>query len=434
MKIISIMLGCAMLLALGCDKDESKAVDAGPDGGGEGLAFPLVVAVLSDTHLYAETLGMSDQAAQGLQAETRLVAASEAILEATVENLAVSDVDLVLISGDLTSNGAAESHQIVAQLLEGLEATGIGVYVVPGNHDVNNQYAVSYETFQDAVPDITPEEFSEIYSDLGPSEAVSTDPNSLSYSVEPLPGVRFLMLDSCLYTTGYHLNGAFSDDTVAWATDQAVEALSEGSFPVAMMHHGLVEHVDSQDTYFSGFLVDDHDAVAQELAGSGIPLVFTGHYHTMDVSMLETDGATIYDAETACLSIWPFPYRIVTFHEDGKVEMTTATTNEFDFDTGGQDLDTWAQGQLDIAFESYLTDMAQTFGLSAAQTAFAMPAMKDAWKAHMLGDEEYTTEAQQAVSEITSQGGVMILVGGLITKLYNDADPADKELTIDLAN
>ena len=168
--------------------------------------------------------------------------------------------------------------------------------------------------------------------------------------------------------------------------------------------------------------------------GLAFPLVFTGHYHTTDVSMQETGDATIYDAETSCLSIWPFSYRLVTFHEDGKVEMTTATTSEFDFDTGGQDLDTWAQEQLDIAFEAYLTDMAQSFGLSASQAAFAMPAMKDAWKAHMLGDEEYTTEAQQAVSEINSQGGVMILVGGLIAKLYNDADPADKELTIDLAN
>ncbi len=254
----------------------------------------------------------------------------------------------------------------------------------------------------------------------------------MSYVVEPLPGLRFLMLDSCLYASGYHLNGAFAPDSVTWITDQAVDAIGAEAIPIGVMHHGLVEHVDSQDTYFSGFLLDEHEEVAQNLAGSGVPLVFTGHYHTMDISKIEFEGSTLFDAETSSLATWPIPYRIATFQEDGTVEFTSHRTQEIDYDPGDQDFDTYAQEMLDIAFEAYLTSVAQGYGLTATQIASAMPTMKDAWMTHMLGDEEYTTEKQQMVSEITTQGGVMILVGGMLTKLYQDADPPDNAVTLNL--
>jgi len=439
MSRIWMIFAAALVAAAGCDDggaDGEPVEDAGTDGGGDdGLSFPLKIAVLSDTHLYAESLGMSIAASEALETEPGLAEASDAIVEATVEDLAVSDVDLVLVSGDLTSNGAAESHERIAALLGGLEDAGIQVLVVPGNHDVNNQYAVSYADFQDPVPDLTPEEFDDLYADLGPADALSEDPSSMSYSVEPIAGIRLLMIDSCLYTAGYHLEGALSDDTLAWATDQAVAAVSEGSFPIAVLHHGLVEHVDSQDTYFAGFLLNDHEAVATALADSGVTLAFTGHYHTRDTSMLETGaGNTLYDTETGSLTIWPFPYRLLTIEENGAVAMTAATTEEFDFDTGGQDIDTWAQERLDTAHEAYLTSVASGYGLTGPQIAAAMPTMKEAWKAHLLGDEEYTEERQAAVADISSQGGVMFLVGGMIAKMFQDAAPADNELTIDLTD
>jgi len=440
MKALLNAAACALSLSLGCSDGgvggapaNDAGPDAGPDGGADPLAFPLTVAVLSDPHLYAESLGMSDLAAESLESEPGLVIASEAILEATLESLVAADVDVALISGDLTSNGEAESHARMAALLAGLEAAGTAVYAVPGNHDVNNQYAVSYETYQTSVPGVTPEEFAGIYGPFGRSEAVSLDEGSLGYAAEPLPGLRLIMLDSGVFAGGYHLEGALSDATLAWATDQAAAAISAGSFPVAVMHHGLVEHVDSQDTYFAGFLLNDHEAVATALADAGIRLVFTGHYHTRDVSVLETEaGATIHDAETGSLSVWPFPYRLVTFFEDGAVEIAPATTDAFDFDPGDQELDAWAQERLDVAFEAYLTAIAESYGLTPSQIAFAMPTMKDAWKAHLLGDEVYTEERQAAVAEIVAQGGLMVVAGSLIAKLYTDLEPADNALEIDL--
>ena len=448
MKNLIIAATCALVVSAGCSDAGGGAgpgpdagADAGPDGGpdaGEGgLAFPLKVAVLSDTHLYAESLGMCGAAAAALESEPGLAEASEAIVTATLDDLAASDADVVLISGDLTWNGEAASHARMAELLAGLEAAGKRVYVAPGNHDIANQYAVSYATAAagTGVPGVTPEEFAEIYSAFGPDEALSRDAGSLSYAVEPLPGLRFLMLDSCQYAGGYHLEGALSADTLAWAVGQAQDAIAAGAFPVAVMHHGLVEHVDSQDTYFPGFLLNDHEAVATALADAGVGLVFTGHYHTRDVSALETPGgATISDAETGSLTIWPFPYRLATFGADGSVAITAATTDAFDVDTGGATIDAWGQARLDVAFEAYLTSIAGSYGLTADQIAFAMPTMKDAWKAHMLGDEEYTAERQAAVDEIAAQGGTMVLVAGIVEKLYTDAAPADNDLEVDLGS
>jgi 3',5'-cyclic AMP phosphodiesterase CpdA len=441
MKNLVIAVVCAIVLLTGCADGGGGAgvgsdagADGGPDAGAGDLAFPLKVAVLSDTHLYAESLGMCDAAASSLETEPGLAGASEAIVAATIEDLAASDADVVLVSGDLTWNGEAASHERMAELLGGLEAAGKRVYVVPGNHDVDNQYAASYATGTGtAVESVSVDEFAGIYGAFGPDEALSRDTGSLSYVVEPLPGLRFLMLDSCIHAGAYELHGALPADTLAWAVAEAEDAVAAGAFAVAVMHHGLVEHVDSQDTYFAGFLLDDHEAVATALADAGVGLVFTGHYHTRDVSTLETaGGATIADAETGSLTIWPFPYRLVTFGADGSVGIAAATTDAFTVDTGGADIDTWGQARLDVAFEAYLTSIAESYGLTADQIAFAMPTMKDAWKAHLLGDEEYTEARQAAVDEIAAQGGTMVLVAGILAKLYTDAAPADNELVIDL--
>ncbi|MBQ0070176.1 MAG: metallophosphoesterase, partial [Bacteroidales bacterium] len=50
----------------------------------------------------------------------------------------------VLIPGDLTKNGEKYSHNEVAAALQQLVDAGIKVWVVPGNHDVNNTNARSF--------------------------------------------------------------------------------------------------------------------------------------------------------------------------------------------------------------------------------------------------------------------------------------------------
>jgi len=71
---------------------------------------------------------------------------------------------------------------------------------VPGNHDIQNAGAASYSgDATTPVPSIAPADFSTIYQDFGLGDAISRDPDSLSYVAELVPGLWLLALDSCIY-------------------------------------------------------------------------------------------------------------------------------------------------------------------------------------------------------------------------------------------
>ena len=96
-------------------------------------------AVLSDLHFYDPRLGTSGQAFEDyLNQDPKLLKESEAILDAAITNIVQQHVQFVLVAGDLTKDGELLDHVRVAQQLRRLEQRGIQVFVIPGNHDINN--------------------------------------------------------------------------------------------------------------------------------------------------------------------------------------------------------------------------------------------------------------------------------------------------------
>lgn len=82
----------------------------------------LLIAQITDTHLFAE----SDQCLLGLKTieSLRTVLNQVDALE--------QRPDLLLLTGDLSQDGSAESYQTLQELLIPL---GIPAYWIPGNHD-----------------------------------------------------------------------------------------------------------------------------------------------------------------------------------------------------------------------------------------------------------------------------------------------------------
>ena len=82
-----------------------------------------------------------------------------------------------------------------------MEKDGIQVVVIPGNHDINNRNAASFDGRSRQMAEaVSANEFAEIYNDFGYDEALSRDPASLSYTYDLGPDMRLLMLDSCQYS------------------------------------------------------------------------------------------------------------------------------------------------------------------------------------------------------------------------------------------
>ena len=129
--------------------------------------------------------------------------------------------DILLIPGDLTKDGEQVSHKTMVTLLKQLADAHIKVFVVPGNHDINNPEARTYDGDNATpTPSISAADFSNIYSAYGYDNAIARDPNSLSYVAQPYPGLWIFGIDDCEYYDNKDIAivaGRIKPETMTWA-------------------------------------------------------------------------------------------------------------------------------------------------------------------------------------------------------------------------
>ena len=136
-------------------------------------AAPATLAVASDLHYVGEAIE------DGGELFTRVVEEGDGrqldyirpITDAFLAEVAQDKPDALILTGDLTFNGEKASHEELAAKLNELVEAGVPVYVLPGNHDVNNYAAATYLGSEQAATDfVTPEEFEEIYKNCASSK------------------------------------------------------------------------------------------------------------------------------------------------------------------------------------------------------------------------------------------------------------------------
>lgn len=286
-----------------------------------GVAAPPVArfAVLSDPHVYDPALGLTGRAFAARHAhDVKLVGESGALFEQAVEQLLAQEPApaFVLIPGDLTNDGEAASHRRMTLYLADLRARGIQPYVIPGNHDVDNPQAARYDRHgSHPAQRIGAREFARLYEPFGYRQAIARDAHSLSYVAEPVAGYWLFAIDSCRYgeNSAKRIDtGRIRAGTLKWLLDKLGEARKLGKQTLGMMHHGLLEHSLGQAGYFPDFVVEDWDRVGQQLARSGLNLVFTGHTHTQNITRKTwTQGEELLDVQTGSLVSYPNPLRFV---------------------------------------------------------------------------------------------------------------------------
>ena len=260
------------------------------------------------------------------KSDLRMIAQSAEILDALVEQALKLQPAAVLITGDLTKDGELESHQYVVSKLNQLQAQGIKVLVIPGNHDISNPNAKAFDGDKTCpVETIDRDTFTQLYADFGYAYDSQYDPNSLSYVTEVLPGLVLIAIDSnrdeenMLTARGdsidsYHNGGRIKPETMQWIAEQAAQARAEGKQVMAMMHHHAVQHIDKEQTLMPNYIVDDAIEVREQLMEAGIHLILTGHLHINDIALNHNRAATdsIYEIATGSTITYPFAYRLLT--------------------------------------------------------------------------------------------------------------------------
>ena len=242
----------------------------------------LKIGVFADSHIIAKELNPQGPAFEEyLEKDRKVLKYSVEATEKAISELINSDCDIIMVCGDLTKDGELLSHEKFAEMIGELTAGGKAVYVINGNHDINNPAAYEFAGSEVIpTPSASPEEFREIYKDFGYSDAIAKDANSLSYVVEPSAWLRIIAMDSCVYGSNYDSHhsftgGFFPADTLEWIKNQIIEAKNQGKIVIGMMHHGIVEHFDLQDELFEEYVINDWKKVAAEFADLGMHMIFT---------------------------------------------------------------------------------------------------------------------------------------------------------------
>lgn len=350
-KILSALLALVMLLSivpLGANAADVIKAAFTP-------SKTLNFAAISDVHYYPKELtdNYGEAFLSSLQTSIgREPYESEGLLNsalAALESHAKSNgMEYVIVSGDLTANGEYVAHTKFAERMEQFEnETGLKVLVTCGNHDINrSDVATTFENgYEETARTITPEEFLEVYKNLGYDLAYHTyvpttgKGNMLSYSVRD-DGFRIIMMDVTKYSADLtdsgtdvgETAGAFSEEFLQWTLDEIADAKAQGETVLGVIHHNLVPHFANEYKILRGFNVDGWEEISEQLADAGMNFALTGHIHVNDIAQLTSDnGETLTEVSMSSLTSYPNYIR--------EFEMTTDSSGKTELDVESYDVD-----------------------------------------------------------------------------------------------
>lgn len=262
--------------------------------------------------------------------------------------------DGLILSGDLSFNGARRSHEDLAAKLRAVRDAGIPVYVIPGNHDLYSYAAASFSgDSYTRVDSVTADEFAGVYHDFGFDAALSRDPFSLSYVAEPVPGVRLLMLD----VNARNMAGAVPQNTFDWLEGELQRARQDGAKVIAVSHQNLLAH---SSLLSSGFVIANASLLCSLYERYGVSVNLSGHIHMQHTA---ASRAGLPEIATSSLAVSPCQYGVLSI-ADGMAQYRTEAVN----------VAAWAEasGRTDenlLHFDQYAADCfaATTLRQAAAQ-------------------------------------------------------------------
>lgn len=237
----------------------------------------------------------------------KLVHYTDELTDAFVHQVIKEKPDCLILSGDLTFNGARKSHEDLAAKLRQIDQSGIPVLVLPGNHDLYCYAAAQFSGDGYTLAErISSEDFAAIYHDLGFDLAVNRDPYSLSYIAEPIPGVRILMLD----TNTQFMEGIVAQNTFAWLENVLSQARQDGAKVIAVSHQNLYAH---SSLLYDGYVILNAAMLKSRYEQYGVAANFSGHVHMQHI--MDPEGQ-IPEVVTSSLAVSPCQYGVLTIHDD----------------------------------------------------------------------------------------------------------------------
>lgn len=241
-----------------------------------------------------------------LAGSPKLLTESEAVSRKAMALMDDEQVDTIFHIGDLTKDGEHVSHQLMASLFEQWmsEAPNRRVLLIPGNHDVNNDEGMNYNTDSnegESLPRFIPADFRHYYgsilydrSDVSlfrdsqwyrdyrdcvnatypyrPDAAKTYAHGDLSYVTrltfaDSRAGMTVFGLDSNNYSPevtdaqdeSKETNGSLSAPQLSWFLDEVEGAKQRGDLILVLSHHATLSHFYRQDQLMGAYVINNWD-------------------------------------------------------------------------------------------------------------------------------------------------------------------------------
>lgn len=394
-------------------------------GCGDKAAQPVSIIFATDTHYLSPKLTDGGQffKAAVAQGDGKLIEYSEQINEAFFAEVIEKQPDLLVLGGDLTLNGAVQSHKDFVEKLERVQNAGIQVLVIPGNHDVGREYAVRYVgDGVEPVEALSSQQFFELYSAFGRDQAESRDESSFSYVYRASDDLKLLMLDANCGGSGF-----LKDGTLDWIKTELKLAKRQGADVIAVCHQNLFAH---NPLLSFGYQLLNADDLQELLDKYKVRLILSGHIHIQSVKA--ENGIT--EIVTSSLEMPPIQYGQLTY--DGK---------GVDYAVQKTDVSSWLKvhGQLSAELEdfaAYATDYYEYTSrlkaenqlaeapLSADEKALIAKAFAKANTLYFAGEVFDSSQFDEAMELIESSGTAFF--GRYLSSIFETAAVEKQNLRI----
>lgn len=347
---------------------------------------PLKIQFITDVHYYSRKNGTEGKAYDKAESKSQMIIKdSDLVIKAGFDMLAAdTSTDIVILAGDTTRNGEIDSHKEFIEMLYDLKSKGKRVYVITATHDfrpggVTEGYKGDNKIEVPAVDDR--QELWDMYYDFGPSEAISTHRESLSYVVQLAPGYRlFALNDDTNFKPEGEQGSGYSDDCMNWIMEQLRDAQENDQYVIAMTHHPMISPSPFYKIIGGGNMQRNHETTREIFADAGLHCMLTGHTHVHDISYITTPkGNRFYDVACGALIGCPPVMRNVTFDpKNAKIDVETVTITEVaGFDTNGKPFDEYMKGFFFGMIKEVLWAMGYDIDrLAEMSDAFSIPGEK----------------------------------------------------------
>lgn len=252
------------------------------------------IYIASDTHYLASSYLDSNRDYDGelFVTDGRTMNYNNILFNKLIDEVSLSSPDYFIITGDITYNGAYNSHLEVANKLDNLLSKGIQPLVIPGNHDTFSLSPRDYSnTEYNIVKSTTSDEFKQIYQKFGYSNGFSYDKDTLSYTYITKNNEMLLMLDSTYSRYNYedsysYISGGIT--CIDWLINNLEYAKENNLKVISFMHHSLITHNKLFERLYT---ITNSEQILDLYKKYNVEINFSGHLHIQDI--IENNG--IYD-------------------------------------------------------------------------------------------------------------------------------------------